>query len=51
MNDYDLRAYRLLRKMKLAQIAKASLIIKDSGIKGLNNKNKFKTSMEKEFKR
>lgn len=38
MNDYDLRAYRLLRKMKLAQIAKASLIIKDSGIKGLNNK-------------
>ena len=28
----------LLRKMKLAQIAKASLIIKDSGIKGLNNK-------------
>lgn len=38
MNDYDLRSYRLLRKMKLAQIAKASLIIKDSGIKGLNNK-------------
>lgn len=38
MNDYDLRTYRLLRKMKLAQIAKASLIIKDSGIKGLNNK-------------
>ena len=38
MNDYDLRAYRLLRKMKLAQIAKAGLIIKDSGIKGLNNK-------------
>lgn len=38
MNDYDLRAYRLLKKMKLAQIAKASLIIKDSGIKGLNNK-------------
>lgn len=38
MNDYDLRAYRLLRKMKLAQIAKASLIIKDSSIKGLNNK-------------
>lgn len=38
MNDYDLRTYRLLRKMKLAQIAKASLIIKDSGIKGLSNK-------------
>ena len=38
MNDYDLRTYRLLKKMKLAQIAKASLIIKDSGIKGLNNK-------------
>ena len=47
MNDYDLRAYRLLRKMKLAQIAKASLIIKDSGIKVLNNKRNSRRQWKK----
>ena len=38
MNDYDLRAYKLLKKYKIAQLAKVGLVVKDSGIKGINKK-------------
>ena len=38
MNDYDVRNYRVLNKLKIAKLTKAALIVKDSGIKGLNKR-------------
>lgn len=42
MNDEDLRAYKVLSKLKLVKLTKGALALKDGGIKGLNTRLKKK---------